>query len=342
MLDSSQHWNLFGYDLTRAVHYVRSGWNEFLWGDASPVLPALDEVVLAHMPDVGERFYHAGRPVPAPASRTGLAEAIVLPDALVLARRLRFPTAVEADLDAALALEVGASSPFPDSDTCSGWVLLSRDEAELELLLVVSSRSAVMAHIAAQLDTHDADACEVWAEAEGRVVLLGGFGEARRRGANRRRLARMLATGAYCLLVLVALFAIAAGSKYLELQQVREAQAAIERSSGDALAMRETLANSRAMIAEARDYLQRHPSVHRELERLTDILGDETWLTLVEVRGETIRIEGQSEDASAVLQQLLEHEAYDRVEAPVAFKIQRSGHERFVIDLTLASGGGEA
>ena len=56
----------------------------------------------------------------------------------------------------------------------------------------------------------------------------------------------------------------------------------------------------------------------------------------MELRGREQKIEGQSQNAPAIMQQLLDDPAYSRVEAPIAFTKQRSGNERFVLELTLA------
>ena len=60
---------------------------------------------------------------------------------------------------------------------------------------------------------------------------------------------------------------------------------------------------------------------------------------LAEIKGAQIKIDGESSDAAAVMQQLLDHPAYERVVAPVAIKKMRSGLEHFVLKLTLATEG---
>lgn len=338
MLDSSQPWRLFGYDLRGIVYYVRAGWSEFLWGSRSPVFPAIDEPVLVHLEDGGHQYLQAGRVVPAPATDESLAEAALLPDRLVLSRTIRLPRAVEAELEAAVALEVKASSPFPESDTCYGYQIVGRTETDIEVQLVIGSFGAVMAYIAEKFDSHEREAYEVWARAGEHLIMLRGFGEAGRGRRNRKRLGRMLGLLGYCLLVPVLLSMIAAGAKYLELQQVVETQARVQRAAAEAVSLREDLAEIRSLIDTAKQFMVEYPSVHRELSRLASILGDDTWISSADLRGTSLRIEGQAANASAVMQQLLDHPAYAQVEAPAAFQKVRSGLERFVLDLTLAPG----
>lgn len=336
MLDASRRWDLFGYDLSRVAHYVRAGWTEFLWGEESPVLPAVDEVVLAHRDDGRQQYLLAGKAVAQPSGAQPEAQAVVLPDSLALTRVLHVPVAAEAGLASVVALEVTSHSPFPAGDTCRGWSVTGRTETSVEVLLAISSRSAVMAHIAGKFNTHELEDFEVWVDADGRMVMLEGFGEAARRGRNRRRLRRAGMMLGYCLALLLLLPAVAAGAKYFELERVRGYQEEALRASGDAVRQREYLGESRELMDAVERYLNEYPSPHGELKRLAQLLGDDTWISGVDIAGDSMRIEGEASNASAVMQALLEHPAYARVQAPVAFKTQRSGLERFVFDLSLA------
>lgn len=345
MLETSQPWNLFGFDLRRVVHYVQAGWNDFLWGERSPVLAAVDEIVVAHQADGETRYYRSGKPVTAPsdlvsAEVNSQAHAIILPEGLVLSKSLRVPVAAEAELAGVVALEVSSSSPFAAADTSYGWSISERTTNNLELQLVISSQGAIRAHIAEHFDDHDVKAFEVWAQAEDRIVVLSGFGEALRQSRNRSRMARMMVIAAFCLLALVLVFAIAAASKKLELQRVQAVQEEVQYSAGEALALREELVASKELIAAARELVASYPPPHGELQRLTSSLGSDTWLTMADIKGARVKIEGESGNAAAVMQQLLDLPAYSRVEAPVAFKIVRSGMERFVLNLTRAPSGG--
>jgi len=342
MLETSQPWVLFGYDLSNSLHFFRAGWNEFLWGEESPVFPAVDEVVLAHLEDGSVQHYRAGHPVDVMPADTVRSSAVVLPANLALSKSLTLPLAVEANLAAALHMEVLSSSPFPAEDTCHGWKVSGRTEENIEVQLVISSRSAVMEYVSAEHASHDVQAYEIWAVAENRMVTLSGFGEAMRQQRNRARLFKMAATLLYAMAVIVALFAVATGAKYLELQKVQEQQAQAIAIAKEAVELRENLASARMMIGHADAYLLEHPSPHRELKRIAALLDDETWLSMAEVRGGVVKIEGESSDASAVMQELVDTPAYALVEAPVAISKQRSGLERFVLNLSLAQTQDEA
>jgi general secretion pathway protein L len=337
MLQISQSWNLFGYDLRRGPHYFRAGWRDFLWGSESPVLGAFDEVVEVHQETGEVLHYKAGHSVAAPVVADALiARAVLLPDRLVLVKTLQVPQAAEADLESVVMLEVSSSSPFPSADTCYGWTVDKRREKDLDVQLVITSRSAVMSFMATLMDCHDVLAYEVWARAEGGMVLLSGFGEAGRQRRNQRRLTRMAVVLAYCLTVVLVLFACSAGAKYLELQKVQAIQAQADRRASGAGELRTRLASAKAYIATVNDLLAEYPDPHSGLNKLAIMLGDDTWVEAADIKGTQVKIEGLSRDAAAVMQQLLDDPAYARVVAPVAIKKVKSGMEYFVLNLTLA------
>lgn len=340
MLETSQPWSLFGYDVRRIPHYFRAGWREFLWGADSPVLVAFDEVVEVRLEGGEVAYYQAGVPVAEPGVKDAVAaRAILLPERLVLARTLRLPLEAEADLGSVVALEIKYNSPFPADDTCYGWVISERRQHDMDVELVITSKSSVMAFIASQESSQDVTAFEVWAQARERVVVLSGFGETGRQQRNLHRLTRMALMLGYCLVVVVALFAIDAGAKYLELERVRAIQSDVEQRSRDAVQLRTRLASAKTNIAAVNDLLVEYPAPYRELRRLAEILGNDTWVSAVEVKGTQIRVEGESRDAAQVMQQLLDNPVYARVEAPIAIKKVSSDMERFVLNLTLAAEG---
>ena len=264
MLEASQPWSLFGFDIRRGLYYFRAGWHDFLWGDASVVLGAIDEVVAAREASGAVRFLQAGKWVTTSVAPDDVAaQAVVLPEHLALCKRLSVPAAAEPDLAALVALEVMSSSPFPKADTCYGWLLVERAPEQLLVQLVISSKSAIMAYLAAN-PVHSADgAYEVWAQAGERMVLVAGFGEGPRLQRNRRRLTRMAAIVAYCLVALLLVVALASGAKFLELRKVRAAQQEVEQSAGDAVLLRTALATSKSILSQINDLIATYPSPRR-------------------------------------------------------------------------------
>ena len=339
MLEASQSWNLFGYDLRQGWFVFQAGWRDFLWGANSPVFSVIDETVAVYRDRGGPFYFRAGQAVPPPvSSEQPGSSAVVLPDHLVLHRLLIVPKAAEGSLESVVAMEVKANSPFPDGDTCHGWSVVGAGENGLEVQLVISSSSAVMEFIAKRFDCHDVHTYEVWAQIDHNIVVFSGFGEAARRGRNRKRMVKGALAIAYCLTALVACFTVATGMKYLELQQVKEIYELTQRNAANAVKLRSELSGGKKQIEVANAIIAENLDPRTELTRLSALMNDSTWLSQVDINGVEIRIDGYSLDAAAVMQKLIDEPAYEEVVAPTAIrKESRSGVERFVLDLTLKS-----
>lgn len=339
MLEASQNWNLFGYDLGGGLHYLRAGWRDFLWGDDSPVMDSVDEVVSVFGESDEPEYYRAGRKVAQPADALSVeAQALMLPDRLVLPKKLTLPLLAEGNLETIVSLEVKANSPFPADDTRFGWRIISRNEKDIVVQLVICSCSAVMEFMAQKRNSHDLQAYEVWSLIEGGIVMISGFGEVPRKERNKVRIIRLGVGLAYCLLAVVLAFGIGTGMKALELQAVQQQHRSAQQRAAEAVALRAELSAAKKRVAVVNEILAENPSHYLELARLSRLLDDKTWLSQVDINGAKIRIDGSSPDAAEVMQKLTDEPAYRSVVAPVGIKrVSTSGIERFVLDITLAS-----
>lgn len=311
MFESSQNWELFGYDMRQLGRHFVSAWRDLLWAYDSPVRAHLDEAVVLRT-NTGESTYHAGRPV---ADIPAACSAVLLPEQQALARRLRLPLAVETDLEAALALEVSANSPFAADDTGYGWVITERDDKHLTLTLVIVSLSATMAYVGQHYDSHDAHAQEVWVETAGHMVVVRGFGEDDRERQYRRRLLRVGAMLAIAGLALLVLTAVGAGFKKLELGRLESVVASTQREAADASRMRSALGAANETIAAANEITALYPDAHHELARLTRIVADTAYVERLAISGQEIDLRGRATDAAAVMELLTEQKEYSGVTA---------------------------
>jgi general secretion pathway protein L len=342
-LEASQNWNLFGYDVRNSVYFLRAGWRDFLWGSESPVMQSVDEPVRVYAKGDQPQAYHSGRMVSVPDIDAVEAQAVLLPDSLVLPKTLTLPLQAEGNIETVVAMEVKANSPFPADDTRFGWRIVDRNDQSIVVQLVICSGSVVMEHVAKERDSHDLQAYEIWALAGDEVIQVGGFGEVPRKARNKVRIIRLGLGLAYCLVVLVLAFAVGTGMKYLELQAVREQQAVTQQRAAEAVALRKELSNAKKRVAAINEILAKNPSPYLELARLSRLLDDQTWLTQVDINGSKIRIDGSSPDAAGVMQKLTDEPSYSSVAAPVGIKrVSTTGLERFVLDITLASAGEES
>lgn len=340
MLQTGQNWNLFGYDVRQLGKYWRSAWREFLWGYDSPVIERLDENLKVHN-ESGEHLYHAGqRLADAPGDQTALCKAVVLPDNLVLSKLLVMPLAVERELDGVMALEIKANSPFPESDTASGWKLIGRDDKNLKVQLAIVSMSSAMTYLGRQYDCHDAHAMEVWAMIDDDVIVLTGFGEDKRQQRYKQRLLRVAAMIAYSAVLVVIIFGLAAGFKYLELKQLRSVSDDVRAEAAQAIKMRNTIVSANETIAAVTALVEQRPSPHLEMARLSELLGDDASLLQFSVNGKNLNIRGVANDASVVVQQLTDQSAYTKVTSPQAItKYFNTGQEQFSLTIELAGSG---
>lgn len=334
MLDQSRQWYLFGYDMRRIGHHWQVAWAEFLWGDRSPVRARLDEVVQVEGGGVQGNF-HAGSPVVAGEPTCA---AIVLPETLVLFKTLALPLAAEDELESVMRLEVMANSPFPAGDTAAGWSLSERGEKNLRVELAIASRSAAMRLLGREYDVHDVHEREVWALAGGRPIVLRGFGEGARLARYQRRLLRIaLLLGGSLLLVLLIL-ALATGGKYLRLQQYEALAARVESEAVEVTRQRQSLSVANQTILAVNEVLREYPDPHKELARLTALLGDEAYVAQFTQRGRELRLRGRAEDAAGVVQSLTREAAYEEVADQGITAVGSTGIEQFNVNIRLREG----
>lgn len=334
-MDQGQQWQLFGYDVRQLGRHWIAAWRNFLWSADSPVRHRLDEVVSLHH-DSGTTLYHSGVQI---VDTPFECQAVLLPDDMVLARSLRLPAAVEGDLEAALALELGANSPFSPDDTASGWEIVSRDSTHLHLRMVVVSKSAVMTWMGGQYDLHEPGAREVWADVDGTKVVVRGFGEGRREARYKKRLLRSMLMIVGSASIVLVMTALAVATKRAELAQAESLAAEAGRDAATAVHMRSRIVLAAESVSAVGQLMASYPNPHYEIARLTHLLGDSAHVVQFSMKGREIRLRGRAEDAAAVMQLLTNEADYTEVTAPQAIiKVANSGLEQFALNVTLASG----
>lgn len=333
MLETDRNWELFGYDMRRLGRHWLAAWRDLLWAHDSPVRQRLDEVVAVQDRD-GLRYYQAGSTCPgAPASDC---RAVLMPDDLVLSKQLRIPLQAESELDAILALEIRASSPFAAADTRSGWSVVARDDANLRVALVIVSASATMAFLGREYDSHDPHAQEVWVEVDGGMVVVNGFGEGLRERRYRRRLLHSAALVGVVAVLLLAMVAVGAGFKQAQLRRLEAMSADTMRAAAEASRLRSLLAQANETIAAANEVMTQYPNPHAELARLTRLLGDDASLSSFSMQGPALTVRGRAADAAQVMADLTDEPGYVDVRAPQAFTRLDSGLEQFSLEFRVA------
>jgi general secretion pathway protein L len=114
-LAGKNQFEVFGVDVRDYGQLWLAAWRDFLFGDDSPIRTALDSKVILKHADGTSACYQASRQV---TDGSASAEAYAISDDLVLSRTLTLPSIAEADLEAALQLEVSACSVAVRISTC--------------------------------------------------------------------------------------------------------------------------------------------------------------------------------------------------------------------------------
>jgi len=331
---ATNQFEVFGVDMRDGGRLWLAAWRDILFGDDSPVRQQLDSMVSLIRPDGSVTTYQASRQIDHPPVTL---EAVALPDELVLSRTLQLPTIAEADLEAALMLEVSASSPFAPDDTAAGWrIARSESGDQLRVDLAILSRGAAMAYLSDSHDIHDPLAKELWADCGGNWVVLRGFGEGRRESDYRRRL---WWAGGWLTAALVLLLALAGLSSFLsgrDLNNLAVMQQETRAAAGEALKLRDELAEVNTAIIELNTLRGELPSPQLEIARLTELLPDSSYIVQYTQNGRNIRLRGRSTDAATLQQALTDEPIFLSVTAPQAIsRVGNTDVEQFFLDLEL-------
>lgn len=262
-----------------------------------------------------------------------------LPPELLLMRTLTLPAMDAASTAAALSLQARTLSPFAAGDLV--WAHRTRPgtaAATQSVDLVLASRQHVARHLQAQGGAEGAPPPEVWALAPGGVpIVLPGYGEgARRASACRGRRLRLA-----LLALALALAGAIAITPTLQLRaraiQAVTAYDQLARDTAPAMHQREQLLQTAEKLATLNDILAARIEPLRVLDRLTQLLPDDTALQAFSLKGAKVTISGLTGNSSALMQTLGQQAGMRDVRAPSP--ATRSGgpnsRENFVVEFTL-------
>jgi hypothetical protein len=331
---SRNQFEVFGVDVRDYGKLWLVAWRDFLFGDDSPVRSALDSQVTLKHSDGTSACYQASARVEGGSASS---KAYAIPDELVLSRSLSLPSIAEADLEAALHLEISACSPFSADDTASGWrITRGADKRMLTVDLAIASRTAVMGFLGEHFNLSDPNDPEVWAETGSHWIRLRGFGEGAREADYRRRIIRSGALLAVCMgvfLLMAGLSVIISGRELAALAALRD-EASVE--ARGAIASRDQLAATNAAISELNKLSLLLPNPQPEIHRLTQLLPDSAYVTQFTQEGRSIRLRGRGTDAASLQQAMTKEPAFKQVNAPQAIsRVGNTGLEQFFLDIQL-------
>ena len=334
MLEKGQNWELFGYDMRHLGGYWTAAWRDVLWSHDSPIRKRLDEVVTVQSGS-GARSYQAGTVCEGILDSD--CKAVLLPDDLVLCKQIPVPLQAEGEMASLLELEVRSSSPFTAADTRWGWAVVARDEATIRIALAIVSASATMTFLGREYDSHDGHAQEVWAEIDGNMVVVQGFGEDLRESRYRRRLLHCGALIAAIGLLVLAMVGVSTLFKGAELQRLERMASVTAGAAAEASQLKSLLALANETIAAANEVVAAYPNPHAEIARLTRLLEDDASISSFSMAGSDIRLRGRAGNAALVMEELTDEPTYRDVMSPQATSRRPDGQEQFYLNIRVGA-----
>jgi len=325
---------LFGVDLATAPGYLRDGWAEALrWPAFRWLTP--DEPIRV-LGAGGAESIRAG--VSARTTTSSSAPrftAVELPEDLLLRRTLALPRLTEDEVRQTVELDVRTASPFAEDETVWGYAVERGERLRVEIAL--TSRRLVAKQIEAIRAQLGEAHPEVWAGGP-RPILVPGYGEPARLAQERRTRWALFGLLAMTALLVIAL----AVTPTLQLHS----------RALEAMARSEQVAREVKPQVQARDELGRLSEQLRLLgkaaggkqdvvaliDQITRQLPDDVAVTRLEITGTAVKIIGQADNASQLLQNLGANPAFRDVRAPSGIgRGPAGGKEGFTIELRVAA-----
>ena len=328
-----------GVDLKALWLELRQSWQQL---HQSPVLSWLtpDAPVLLLQADGGQSLWRGDAKFSTGAvdSKAGFI-AIELPPERVLQRSLAMPAAMSAaDLAHAAALEARTFSPFAAHDLVWGYRAQAPRRGTCQVEIVLASQRQIAQYLTDQTDRLKGLAApEIWVLAQNaRPLVLNGFGEMARQAfaARRRRLGYSLLALALVLLAAMAITpTLQLRSRALQAVAAYDSLAA---RTAPVVRQRELLLQSAEHMNELAELLADRIEPLRVLEKLTQVLPDDTALQSFKLQGAKVTLGGLTSNTSSLLQLLGEQAGLREVRAPTAaMRMGASNKESFSIEFTL-------
>lgn len=327
-----------GVDFPALWREIRQPWQGMhQWPLLSWLTPAAPVLLL--QADGGQSLWHGNVQQPGPVGSVKTRfTALELPEDSVLRRTLSMPAMAEADIATAVALEARTMSPFAAQDLVWGYRAYPPQQGAVRVEIVLVSRKQAAQYLAAQAARlQDVVNPEMWVRA-GQLppVVLGGYGESLREAyaTRRRRMGYGLLLTAFALLAAMAITPTA----QLRLRAIEAVQAyeAIASRTAPLLRQREALLQSADQLEALSEMLAGRIEPLRILDKLTQVLPDDTSLQGFKLQGAKVTIVGATANASTLMQLLGNQPGLHDVRAPAAAtRTAGASKETFAIEFSL-------
>lgn len=267
--------------------------------------------------------------------------AVELPQDIVLQRTLTLPPMGEADTASAVQLELRSISPFPEADLAWGYALRTEPSGARRIQAALTSRKQVAKYLETQKDRLPPDVQpEVWVRSQGQMpvvpIVIQGYDEQRRKAYAARQ--RNIAYGLLLLAIALAGAIAIAPTAQLRLRAIEAGYAyeALYLRSQPLMAKREALVQTAEQLKSLAELLAGRIEPLYILNKLTQVLPDDTYLQSFRLQGAKVTIGGVTSNATQLMQTLSTQEGLRDVKAPSpATRLPGSPKESFIIEFTL-------
>ena len=289
-----------------------------------------------------------GLAIPAAQRRAGVpaVDAIQLPSDRVLERQLMLPPLTPSDIEQAVQLEVGSTSPFGPGQTVHGFSVAPEKDGVCRVDVAITSRQQVEQALQAAGADAGGQVPEVWvltgdAAVSGtfRPVVLRGFGEGARRANAQRGLAWRGGLVVLALMLLALVVVTPTALLRMQAQQAAQSFAALQRQAAPQIAQREALMQRVERLRAIGQITESQLALAPVLDMLTRAVPDGAWVNQLRMEGHKVVLQGNADDAAALVQKLAAQSGVRDVRlASPATRGHNASKETFIIEMNLDAG----
>jgi len=257
-------------------------------------------------------------------------------------RQVSLPFGTEDRIAEVLGYEMDRLTPFASKDTYFHYHIVNRDMGRrvINIELVIALRHTVD-DLLSRLEQHGIKATQL--TVAGAVDTRTNLLPSDKRASNVSKLPRVPAA-LTALATILAMIAIAFPLLHQrsELTRLDEEISQLQPAAIAADQIRSEIAETARQSGFFNDKWADTPTKISMLNEIARIVPDDTWLTRVQINGMTVRIQGESDDASSLIG-LIEAAALlrdARFSSPVT-KNPRTSNDRFVIEMSIKTEGAD-
>ena len=166
-------------------------------------------------------------------------------------------------------------------------------------------------------------------------MLIAGFGEVRRRRREHGRAWQAVLAVVFGIVLLLAMAMVPVRQAEQRLEAAEARLSVVRDEAKPAIAIREKLEASAAALDRLRAHNLSGASELEVLDALTALVPDDAMLFRFELKGSQLRLSGQADDASRVLQRLSDSKAFAAVRSTGPFSRASNGRESFMFEVIL-------